>query len=157
MLRHRKTSQKSKGAAEKKTFLIGLLYFGEQEDVRMFFFNLVFLMRFLSKLSLSLARKNTWKGLFKLLDFPETILPPLFQVSSFGKCWSASGLPDRRFARSSRFTDWCSKKKMGKIKAGIYNCFQFMQTFSLASSNYMLVALSVDRWLIFYSKPPLQQ
>ena len=110
MLRHRKTSQKSKGAAEKKTFLFGLLYFGEQEDVRMFFFNLVLLMRFLSILSFSLARKNTWKGFFKLLDFPKTILPPLFQVSSFGKCWSASGLPDRRFARSSRFADWCSKK-----------------------------------------------
>ena len=110
MLRHRKTSQKSKGAAEKKTFLIGLLYFGEQEDVRMFFFNLVLLMRFLSILSFSLARKNTWKGFFKLLDFPKTILPPLFQVSSFGKCWSESGLPDRRFARSSRFADWCSKK-----------------------------------------------
>ena len=108
MLRHRKTSQRSYW--KKKTFLIGLLYFGEQEDVRMFFFNLVLLMRFLSILSFSLARKNTWKGVFKLLDFPKTILPPLFQVSSFGKCWSGSGLPDRRFARSSRFADWCSKK-----------------------------------------------
>ena len=38
------------------------------------------------------------------------------------------------------------EKLWSKIKAGIYNCFQFMQTFSLASSNYMLVALSVDRW-----------
>ena len=67
-------------------------------------------MRFLSKLSLPLARKKTRKELFKLPNFPETILPPLFQVSLFGKCWSASGLPDRRFARSSRFADWCSKK-----------------------------------------------
>ena len=110
MLRHRKTSQRSYW--KKKTFLIGLLYFGEQEDVRMFFFNLVLLMRFLSILSFSLVRKNTWKGFFKLLDFPKTILPPLFQVSSFGKCWSESGLPDRPFARSSRFADWCSKKTL---------------------------------------------
>ena len=44
------------------------------------------------------------------------------------------------------------EKLWSKIKAWIYNCFQFMQTFSLASSNYMLVALSVDRWLIFLFK-----
>ena len=142
----------------KKTFLIGLLYFGEQEDVRMFFFNLVLLMRFLSKLSLSLARKNTWeKGYSNFLIFQK----PYFRL--FSRSARLGSVGARVVCRTDVLQDLQGSLIDVQRKTLKQNQSWNIQLFSVhANVQPCLLQLHAGcpfSWQVisYYSKPPLQQ
>ena len=74
-------------------------------------------------------------------------IAPIFKQDNLcGSSLRGSGQLDQFFAKYSRFQPQNYEKLIaGLLRQILTNSLQFLQTFSLTASNYMLVALALDR------------